>query len=340
VRAAAAFALGATGGEQAIDVLGRQGDAQNTTLRAMTVLSLARLRAPAARRAIAAGLVSADVALREAAAAAAYVLSTGEYRLPQEPLPLPSGRVDATTVVLGLRPSGYTPDERAKSIVDISPDLAASALTAVHATPEGARAVADAVLARNGKPAFAPLSNELESASPKAQKSAEEALVHTSAALVEPFVALSKHPSADTRARAVRFLSSRDEPKAKAALVAALHDPDPTVLGAALDSFSADPDRLPIDAVTDLAKKAESWPVRARAAEALGALRKGPAESRAVSVLASVAERDSIAFVREAAVRALGSFGPSSKEALARVAATDAEPRLRTLAKNLLEGTK
>jgi tetratricopeptide (TPR) repeat protein/HEAT repeat protein len=340
VRAAAAFALGAIGGEQALDVLARQGDAQNTTLRAMAVLGLARLRAPAARRAVAAGLVSAEPALRDAAAAAAYVVSTGEYRLPPEPLPLPSGRVDTAAVVLGLRPSGYTPDERAKAIVDIAPDLAASALTAVHATPEGARAIADAVLARGGRPAFAPLSDELERASPGAQKAAEEALVHTSAALVEPFVALAKHPSADARARAVRFLSSRDEPKAKSALVAALHDADPTVLGAALDSFSADPDRLPIDAVTELAKESESWPVRARAAEALGALKKAPSEGRAISVLAGVTEKDSIAFVREAAVRALGAFGPAGKEALARVAARDAEPRIRALAKNLLEGSK
>jgi HEAT repeat protein len=304
------------------------------------MLGLARLRAPTEKRVVAAGLVAPDATLRDAAEAAALVLATREYRLPAEPLPVPSGKIDAASVVAGLRPSGYTADERAKAIVELATDLTASAVTAVHSTPEGARVVADAILPRGGQPAFSPLSDGIEHASPESRASAEEALARVSAALVQPFVALAKHPAADARLRAIHFLSSRNEPEAKAALVEALRDPDPTVLGAALDSFSADPEKLPIDAVTDLAKHAESWPIRARASEALGALGKSREAARAVAVLAEVVQTDSIAFVREAAVRALGVIGSAGKPVLRTVAAKDAEPRLRALAKGLLEGSK
>lgn len=339
-RSAAAFAVGAIGGDAAVDVLVRQSDSQNPLLRSTAMLGLARLRAGSARRAIAMGLVSSDATLRDAAAAAALVNSTHEYRLPADPLPLPASRIDAAAVVAGLRPSGYTPDERAKAIVDLASDLAAAAVTAVHSTSDGSRAVADAVLSRSGRPAFAPLSDDLDAASANGRQAAEEALSRVSAALVEPFVALAKHPSAEVRARAVRFLSTRTESRARTAIIDALHDSDPTVLGAALDSFAADPEKLPFDAVADLARHSESWPVRARACESLGALGKGPESARGISVLADVAVADSIAFVREAAMHALAGSGPGGKPALRRVAERDAEPRLRALARTLLEESR
>src|SRR6185436_12275087 len=136
VRAAASFALGAMGGDSAVQVLARQSDAPNPLLRSAAMLGLARLRAPTEKRAVTAGLVAPDPTLREAAEAAALVLASHEYRLPADPLPVTSGKIDAVSVVAGLRPSGYTADERAKAIVELATELTASAVTAVHSTPE------------------------------------------------------------------------------------------------------------------------------------------------------------------------------------------------------------
>jgi hypothetical protein len=54
-------------------------------------------------------------------------------------------------------------------------------------------------------------------------------------------------------------------------------------------------------------------------------------------VLARVAERDPIAFVRETAVKGLGAArSPGARAALLRVAQRDPEPRVRALARTLL----
>jgi tetratricopeptide (TPR) repeat protein/HEAT repeat protein len=335
VRAAAAFALGAIGGDAAAQALSRLGDAPDPLLRGTSVIALSRLGAAGERRAVAAALVSGDAALRDAGAAAALVLATREYRTRGEPLPIPDGRADAREALAALRPSGYTADERARALAELAPELAEAAVTAVHATPEGARVVADALLAGGGRPAFAPLTDDMDGATPESEKAVRAAVSRITEALVEPFVALARHPSADVRARAVRVLSLRSEPAASSAVIDALSDPDPLVQEGALAALGASHDPRAVRAVTELARSASSWPVRARAAEALGAF--GGRTEGATAVLGTIADRDPIAFVREAAVRALGAIGDeSARAALERVAAKDDEPRLRTLAASLL----
>ncbi|HEX4473842.1 MAG TPA: HEAT repeat domain-containing protein, partial [Polyangiaceae bacterium] len=67
---------------------------------------------------------------------------------------------------------------------------------------------------------------------------------------------------------------------------------------------------------------------------------KGAAERTVAPVLAAIVQGDPIAFVREAAIRSLGSFDPAAvREALSRAETSDPEPRLRELAKEMLQGS-
>ncbi|HVW26606.1 MAG TPA: tetratricopeptide repeat protein [Polyangiaceae bacterium] len=336
-RAAAAFALGALGGETAEDVLGRLVEAPDPALRGAAVIGLAAVRAKSAKRVIAAGLVSADPSLRDAAASAALVVVTGRSMPEGDPLPLPEGRVDVRAVLTSLRPAGFTPDESARAVVELAPDLETAAVTAARSGPEGARAVADAVLSRGGRPAFAPLTDHLDAASPEQRARCEASLEGIGRALVEPFLALSRHPAEDVRLRAIRVLALRPEPDARAAVVAALHDTDPLVQRGALVALAGSDDGSALDALSALAEKADVWASRSKATEALAALVKGPRAAAAVAVLSRVAERDPIAFVRETAVKGLGvARAPEARAALLRISERDPEPRVRALARTLL----
>lgn len=340
-RAAAVFALGAVGGDRASDLVRHLSDAPDPLLRGVSVVSLARLTAKDADRAASAALIAEDTEVREAGLAAALVLTTKEYRAPTDALPIPEGRVDVRHTVSALLPSGYTADEKARALSLLAPSLVEVAIARMHASPESARTVAAALLARGNGLAFSPLTDDLDSASPEARKACDVALERIARGLVEPFVALSKHPVAEVRVRAVRVLSLRSEPEARAAIAQAISDPDPLVQQTALSSLVPPCDPQALASVTALARSGESWAVRARAVEALSLLSKKGAEESVVPVLAEVALHDSVDFVREAAVRGLGTSGtPSSREALQRVVSKDPEPRIRDLAKGLLQGTR
>jgi hypothetical protein len=86
--------------------------------------------------------------------------------------------------------------------------------------------------------------------------------------------------------------------------------------------------------VTHLLSSAKEWPARVRAAEALGVIAAGSRDKRAADALAKAAEKDDTALVREAAVLALAKVDPETgRSVAARVAAKDAEPRVRAAAK-------
>jgi len=167
-------------------------------------------------------------------------------------------------------------------------------------------------------------------------------------AVVPGFVALERHPSVDVRTRAVEFLARRAEPEAQAALVDALADPDEAVRRAALASIGgpgADNPAVTSDglvkAVTTMLKDSPSWPLRVRAAEALGRVGRvggGPNSSAlVVATLLASAKGDAFALVREASARALAVVDPSAaRPVLEGMAASDAEPRVREAATELL----
>src|SRR5690606_6988200 len=92
--------------------------------------------------------------------------------------------------------------------------------------------------------------------------------------------------------------------------------------------------------VARLARAHAAWPVRVRAAEALGRLAAsgaGATASEATAALADVARRDGYALVREAAARALAAVDPAAAaRVLGELAARDPEPRIRRVAAELL----
>ncbi len=87
-----------------------------------------------------------------------------------------------------------------------------------------------------------------------------------------------------------------------------------------------------------LVHESASWPLRVRAAEALGRLGAGARPSEPiVETLAAAARGDSFALVREAAAHALAAIdGPEARRVLGELAHNDAEPRVREAAAELL----
>lgn len=336
-RAAAAFALGELHDRASSETLTQLAEASDVTVRGAAILALARLGAETASRTIAEALTSAEPELQRAAAAAALVLGTGRYQMTGDPLAPPEGRIDVRALIDRQRPSGYDADAYAAAAVKLAPALARVSAAAVQSSPERARAVADALSARGGKPAFGLLTRQLDAATPAARAHAEEALGAVAAAVVTPFVALTTHPEPEVRAGAVEFLARRAEPEARRAVLDALTDPSADVQRAALSAVAQARSLEAIPAVVRLLEQSSAWPVRVRAAEVLGTLAAGRADRGAMAALSRVAQGDRFALVREAAVRALHAVDATgAREVLRSVAARDAEPRVRATAKSLL----
>jgi tetratricopeptide (TPR) repeat protein len=333
-RAAAAVALGEIGDKSRADVLTELAESSDTTVRASAILAMARLDAAGAPRAIAEALVSGDAALSGAASAAALVYATGELKAPRDALGVSEGRVDVRAMLDRFQPSGYDADASAKALVKLAPALAAASAISAQSSPERARAVADALLARNGKPAFGPLTQQLEAASPATRAQAERAAETIAQAVVPAFVALSSHPAADVRTRAIQWLATRGEPAAQKAVIDALDDDDPGVRRAALSAVEQTRPAGAVAAVTSLLGASQDWTARVRAAEALGKLAAGSKDKAAVAALSKAALTDDTALVREAAVVALYAVDADAAKVVgAKVAASDPEPRVRARAK-------
>ncbi|MFO0569045.1 MAG: HEAT repeat domain-containing protein [Polyangiaceae bacterium] len=338
-RAAAAFALGEIGDTTQADALSQLAESSDTGARAAAVIALARLGAAGAPRAISEALVSGDPALAQAASAAALVNATGTYRAPRDALVVPEGRVDVRAVLDRLVPRGYSADEHAKALVNLAPTLGQAALSAAQSSPERARAVADALLSRDGKPAFGLLTRDLDTAEAAARTDAEKAAESIALAVLPAFVALSGHPSAEVRSRAIQLLSMRSEESAKRAVLDAIDDPDPVVQRAALTAVERTRPTGAITAVTRLVTKAKDWPARVRAAEALALLARGSKDKLAVEALRRAALRDETALVREAAITALGKVdAEAAREVAAEMTKKDAEPRVRDAARAVGNG--
>jgi HEAT repeat protein len=340
-RAAAAFALGELGAKSQVDALVQLSEAAATTVRATAIIALARLHAEAAPHAIADALVSIDPVLQQAAAGAALVLATGDYRTAPDTYAVPQGRVDPKVMLSQLQPRGYTAEEHALALVKLAPAVSRACIAAVQSSPQRSRVVADALLARDGAPAFGPLTERLGQAEQAARKQAEQAAETIAAAVVPPFVALSSHPSTEVRARAVQLLATRSESAARAAVIDALSDPSERVQRAALAALGSGGRPGASEAIAALLAPQNDWPVRVRAAEALGKLAAGSNGARATRALSAAALRDEYALVREAAVTALARVNPAAaRPVLRRVMDNDAEPRVRLTAKSLLPGTQ
>jgi HEAT repeat protein len=297
------------------------------------------LEAPSSDRAAAEALVSPEPALQAAGVAAALVLATREHRASRRAFEPPDGRVDLRQLLERLLPTNYTPDEHARALERLAPALARACVAAAQSSPESARTVAEALLARDGKPAFGPLTRDIERLSPALKKKAEQSAELVASAVVGPFVALSSHPSAEIRQLSVRFLGTRPEASARKHVIIALEDRDEHVQRTALTGLAAlggGHRADAIEAIVALLAGRSDWPVRVRAAEALGELAKGSRNPRAVTALGQASQKDSYALVREASLRALFAVDEAAaRPIMKQVADKDSEPRVRELAREL-----
>jgi HEAT repeat protein len=364
-RAAAVHALGELGAGADMALLMAVADSNEVELRKAALLTMARLGSGGAAGAgggaavdagaqagsqgrpadaIAAGVFSTDEGLREASMAAAGVLATKTYQRSREPLPVPDGPLSAKDVLAGLAPDAWSPAARAQALVVLGPALQRAAVAAVATSPDRARVVADALLSTEQGLGLAPFTDASAKLPEKLAGEVAAAVEGIAAASVPGFASLVRHPAIEVRTRAVELLATRAEPAAQAAVVDALGDPEESVRRAALSAIGSVKDPKAVDAVSKIVRESPSWPLRVRAAEALGRLGAksrdggGAAPAGVLEALSAAARSDAYALVREAAARAIAPLDPATAAPLLReLAAKDSEPRVRETAAELLK---
>ena len=335
-RAAAAFSL-AEGGQKAQEnLLAELSEANDPSLAAMAVLSLARLDSASAPRVIADALSSPDPLVSRAGGDAALVWASGSYHKPKEPLPAVDGALDVRRLIDELRPSGYSGAARVLALEKLSGSLSLAFARAASVSPERARSVALLLVVDPGQLPFAPLTANAEFT--PAERARLEALARELGAVLLPtFSALARHPSPDVRLSALRFLGHRAEPAAKAAVFAALKDELGTVRRAALTTLASS-DAQSASAVIALLEIEPDWALRALAVETLGRVAAGSANAAVVTALSQRASKDAFALVREAALQALVLVDPTAAKRLLEVIHdSDPEPRVKARARALLQ---
>lgn len=335
-RAAAAFTLGELNQKSAENLLSELSDAQDPTLSALAVVSLARLGSPLAPRAIGSRMTSLDALSVQAAADAALVWSSNTYRRGRDPLPSPEGPINVRALLDSLRPSGYSAAERLAALEKLSAPLSSAFARAAAASPDRARRVADLLLAEPGKLPFAPITADA-TFEPAEQQRLAALAGELGATLVPTFAGLASHPSPDVRLFALRFLAQRPEPRARETLAAALEDSAERVRRAALAALGSQ-DLGAKSALVALLAREPDWALRASAVEALGRVAKNTHDSAVLAALTQSASHDSFAIVREAALPALVAVdGERARPILVSIHDKDPEPRVKARAQALLE---
>ncbi len=349
-RAAAVYALGELGAATEGPLFVAIADSADPLLREAALLAMARLatrdegpRASTLARpvadALAASVFAIDPGLREVAVRAATAAVTRSYAHAGAVLPVPDGPLSVRDLLRSLGPDAPAAGDRAAALIAIGPALERAAVAALATSPERASVVADALLSRGDELGLAPFTSADAKLDAKLAADARAAIEAIVAATVPGFVALGRHPAIDVRQRAVELCARRPEAEAQAAVVDALGDPDETVRRAALAALGRVKHPPTIAAVAALVRQSASWPLRVRAAEALGRLGAGGPPAGMIEALAEAARGDAFALVREAAARAIAALDPKGAEALLReLAANDPEPRVRSVATELIQG--
>jgi tetratricopeptide (TPR) repeat protein/HEAT repeat protein len=341
-RAAAAFGLSEQPAPRAAPGILALADASDVVVRATATVSLARLDAPGSRSAIAQALVSPDAELVAAGVQAACVLGASSRAQPArfQPLPLPEGRVDARALLRRLLPDTCTPDAEARALALLAPDIATAVARSVRSSPAQARALSATLLAGDGSPAFAPLSEHLGAAGAENAAAARESVELIAKAVVEPYLELAEHPATEVRSSAVRWLASRPEPRARAAVLGAVNDSDLSVQRGALSTLETRPDPAAARAVSGLLSSSKSWSVRRQAAQTLERMGIVARSDEVLGALEQAALGDGYALVRDAAVRALHAIDArGTKSVLERVGRADPEAGVQATVRQLLESS-
>ena len=338
-RAAAAFALARLGAVQQAPVLLTLARGSDALPRQAALVALATLAPDRAKEPIADALLDTNPAVRKAAFAAAVLIVSDHRAAPRDPFAVPEGAVDVRTILQDLVPSDSTPADRVKALVLLEQPLTRAAEQAVRTSPERARLLADALLARSDKPSFAPFTDGIDTLPAAEQAKADQVAQRVASAVADGFVALVHHPSAELRIRAIRVLAHQASNEARAAIVDALGDDDETVQRTALSLIGEVGSDEAVQAVAKLLCTSEAWAFRVQAARALGLLPQGKVSSVAVEALSKAAREDSYALVRQAAIESLARVAPTQARAvLTQAAQKDPEPRIQELARRLLPG--
>ena len=339
-RAAAAYALGRIGDDSQKALLLALSDSSDVDVALAALQSLARLEQGPAGVAelgpiVARRLLSEEPDVRRFAVSTATALVRGEKTNGDNPLAVPDGAVVVSEVLRGLAPGGYAASEQALALAALKEALVKEARAAVATSPERAAIVAE-VVANGLRPLVDLLPSEHLA---DGERAALEGVAEAMAVATTPgFVALARHPSAEVRRRALEFLAKRSEPEAQATIVVALGEDDASLVRTALGAIGTLHSDELAAAVSKQLESAEAWSIRAAAAEAIGRMwaagtEPEPATERAIE---KAATSDAFALVREAALRAAAKGRPDFTRPLAtRIAASDAEPRLRELADGL-----
>jgi tetratricopeptide (TPR) repeat protein len=340
-RAAAAQGLGELSDARAkAGVLGL-AEASDVVVRATATVTLARLDPSSARPAIARALVSPDAELVQAGVRAACVLgASAASKLPARALPMPEGRVDARAILQRLLPDACSPDAEARALVLLAPDIATAAARSVRGSPAQARALSATLLASDGGAAFLPLTEHGAQASAESSAAARESVELIAGAVLEPYLELAEHPSTEMRLSAVRWLASRPEERARAAVLGALNDADPNVQRGALSTLESRPNPAAARAVSELLASSKSWSLRRQAAQTLQHMAGAARSPEVLAALEAAALGDSYALVRDSATRALVAIdAKATKSVLERVERADPEEGVRATARELMDPT-
>lgn len=352
-RAAAAYALGDLGADGEATTLVTLAEGTDALPRQMAILALARMGTPkgeaaggkAALAAMADAVFSGEAeggrarqsseTLRQAAAGALVLLATkGAAEAHPDSLPAPDESVDAESTLDQLVPRGLSAKDRAQALVVFADPLKRAAQSALSTSTERARAVLDALGAREG--AFEPfLGNEdTPDLAPARAKAREIAL-----ALEPSVIALSRHPDPTVRTKALTLLSRSKSDAAAGAIAAAVTDSSENVQRVALVSMGQHADTKSVTAVAKVMRGHESWAMRVLAAQALGRLGAAGAGAEATRQLKEAAVKETYALVREAALVALASYDKAEASQLAaRMAEADPEPRVKETAARIRAG--
>jgi HEAT repeat protein len=152
------------------------------------------------------------------------------------------------------------------------------------------------------------------------------------------FVRLARHPSFSVRQAALQFLAQQTTPEAQRALLEALDDAQPEVRRQVLGALAERPFPAALGAVVARLERQRDWSTRVLALETLASFPKlssphSGADAVALERIGSLAQHDEVAFVREAALRALLALDPvGARPVLRKRAEEDTEPRVREFA--------
>jgi HEAT repeat protein len=359
-RAAAAYALGELGADSEVATLVTLAEGTDALPREMALVALARLGSAsgAPNRAAVAAMADAVFAggdsetshgrsnargVRLAGGRALMLLAASKAeaaRVTRSPLLVPDGPLDVEAELEQLVPDGFSAEGRAMALVTFAESIRRAAVSAIETSSGGALAVLDAL--GDGNKTLLPFvgageTGDTSDAGDRARAEAERITV----ALEPGLVNRSQDPDPAMRTRAILLLGRSASDGATAAVVVGTRDANEAVERAALSALGKRASPAALQAVTGALQRHDHFALRVLAAQALGRLGSNGGSEDAARSLREAATHDEFALVREAALGALAKFdAPGARQLAVELVGADPEPRVRDLARAVLEGAK